>query len=189
MVCLSNLRGLGNAVLEFAANNQGKILPRKLPDNLRALEPGVNSYWIRRLYQEGYLDDGPVNTTHPLPKSYYCPSLVPDGPLEVTSSHTYGMRAWRGTKITLDYYLPMNIVDHPSRFFLLADSISGRTQWYTIQLGDGQSNAVHSRHNGRANTFFLDGHVEAAGKEYFESLIVQEPEFTYRPFTVVPEHP
>lgn len=188
--CTSNIRQLGMAILEFAGNNNGRIMPRKLSAALQEQEPHVHAYWNRRLYNEGYIQ-GPVNNA-PLNQIMFCPSLQPEGHPEV-ANQGYGMRAWRGTAVTLDSYLPINTIPNPSRFFILADSVTMQagvqTQWYTIQLGDGQGNRVHLRHNHKANAFFADGHVEAMGEDYFHSLVEIEPEFTYRAILAVNELP
>lgn len=186
--CVSNMRQLGMAILEFTVNNNGNIMPRKLSAELEAKEPHVHAYWNRRLHREGYID-GPVNNA-PLNPILFCPSLLPEGHPEV-ANQGYGMRAWRGTAVTLDSYLPINKIPNPSRFFILADSVTMQagvqTQWYTIQLGEGQSNRVHLRHDNKANTFFADGHVKAMEENYFHSLVETEPEFTYRAILAVKE--
>lgn len=186
-LCMSNIRQTGMAILEFAGNNNGKILPRKLSDALKAQEPGVQQYWLRRLHSEGYIE-GPVNNA-PLNQIMFCPALLTAGRPPEIHTQIYGMRAWRGTLVTLDSYLPINSIPHPSRFFILADSVKMEggvpAQWYTIQLGEGQGNRVHLRHNNKANAFFADGHVEAMEGDYFHSLVNTEPEFTYRDILAV----
>lgn len=185
--CVVNLKQMGSAVLRFVADNQGRIPPSKLADDVRAKEtasPKPNAYWVVRLYHEGYIP-GPLEDGTPLNSSVFCPSFTPGGPPD-QRHHTYGLRDWRGTKIQTGEYLRISQIEAPSRFFLLADSIqvSSQSQWYAIQ-SEGGNNGAHLRHNGRANTFFADGHIEAMDAEYFQTLPVNQPEFSRRPYKVV----
>ncbi len=188
--CLNNLKQVGGALLRFATDHQGRLLPSKLSDEVREREtatPKPIAYWDRRLYNEGYLP-GPMEDDARLHPTLFCPSLTPNGP-PAKLHESYGLRDWRGTKIKNGEYIRLVNIPNPSRFFLLADSISisSGEQWYTIQ-SEGGNNGVHLRHYGKANTFFADGHVEPMNAEYFNALALTEPEFTRNPFKVIDVH-
>lgn len=109
---------------------------------------------------------------------FYCPSSVKPQ----DSSQGYGMRQWgshvASVRIPEDAELPLALIEHPSKFFLVADSAKqdagGLIQWYTIQQGS-QNNGVYLAHNHRANAVFADGHAEAADRSYFEAHHLLEP--------------
>ncbi len=160
--CLSNLRSLGAVVLTHASDHNATLLSRKT----------MELNWTRVLIQGGYL-----------PSSARKNGLLacPAGPKSEENTECYGMRSWGSHEarmlVKADDPLPLRFIQEPSRFFLIADSISysgGKTQWYTIQK-KGKSNAAHLRHQGKAHAVFADGHVAAADRDYFETGHFSEP--------------
>lgn len=186
-VCRSNLRTTGMAHLEFAMDHRGLMFPRDIHNDYMidfGETPPQRSNWVRWLHRRGYLP-GRFEEPNKL-KTLFCPLNFPSGEREAT--HSYGLRAWNGTRATLDRGLQMSLVEAPARFFTLVDSIhfTSGVQWYTVQQSVG-SNAIHLRHGGMANTYYLDGSVKATEAHYFQSLPEVEPEFTARPFRVMDE--
>lgn len=180
--CMANLRQIGGALASYAADNNGKILPRSASD-VPVSEP---QGWPRRLHSQGYIDN---------PEVFYCPSFFPRNSREATkpisgdASQTYGMRAWAlpGVRLSnvgggMNYHKSVSAVSSPSSFFIVADSVWTSSDWnsqgYGITPGNS-SQRVHLRHQKRANTLFLDGHVEAKPAEYFETLHLPEHQKEY----------
>ncbi len=177
-VCRSHLRQTGMAHLEFAADHNGLLFPRNIRDEYMSdygVTPPARSNWVRWLHRHGYL---PGRFEAPnKERTLFCPVSFPSGELE--AGHSYGLRSWRGPRVDRDRGLQISRVPAPSRFFMLVDSIhfGGGVQWYTVQQHVG-SNAIHLRHGGSANTYFLDGSVRATEEDYFLRLPMEEPEFT-----------
>ena len=191
-VCRSNLRQTTMAHLEYAYDNRDRLFPRDIRDEFMSdygVTPPARSNWVRWLHRRGYL---PGRFEAPnKERTLFCPVSFPSG--EEEASHSYGLRGWGGrppgygTLVDRDRGLFISLVDHPSRFFMLTDSIHfvSLIQWYTVNFTG--SNAVHLRHDGRANTSYLDGSVRATEAQYFLDLPDNEPEFTPRPFRVADE--
>lgn len=165
--CLSNLRACGSAMLVYAVENDG-FLPLAFGGNATNLEskpelastPQYGLTWMRYLQREGYLSDYSVAA---------CPSVSPYRYSYVAgqTQHAYGMRRTTSTAFTP---VRLSLVERPSSFVLLADSInwpggsipeSFTFQWYFIDHPGAGRNRMHTRHNGRAHIFFLDGSQRA----------------------------
>lgn len=177
--CLSNLRQTGAGILLFAADHRGMITARTHAAEFRSDGTATYSHWYRRLGRGGYVDKSNQHGDSPV---FYCPLYPPaaptddsvDDPLNVM--HRYGMRNWTppGSGIALNddtRLLPLNLIESPADFFLVADSARTtlEVQGYSIPQGSSEWR-IHLRHGGRANAVFADGHVEAKGREYFETL-------------------
>src|SRR5947208_11093893 len=71
--------------------------------------------------------------------------------------------------------LKKSAVERPVDYLHVADTTSqgrngiGAQQFYFFAVVDHEKQ-VHARHNNHANGFFLDGHVEACGRQRLESL-------------------
>lgn len=175
--CVSNLRRLGAAVLVYAADHNGFILPRFYVNNADpAYKPdNANDCWNAHLIGRGYLA---------VSDAFYCPSYAPfnsraEGVNDLSKGmgQCYGMRDWRTKNGGIDEYnLPkkLNAIETPSDFFLLGDSYwkSWGTQGYSIVPGASDKNSfVHFRHtNGTANLFFADGSVRSIARSYITEI-------------------
>lgn len=169
--CIANLRSIGGALQAYVAENNGYIMPRALTN-----ASGADRYWHARLLNQGYLTD---------PSVLYCPSFTPNTyqnaknfpqyDVYKATGQTYGMRLWVAAGrswSTTELAQPMQSIQSPSRFFLVADSYwdAWQAQGYSIAPGDNGQRA-HLRHNKLANALFADGHVEAMGGNYFTNEI------------------
>ena len=82
-----------------------------------------------------------------------------------------------GDEVYKKVHKPVAAITNHGSFFLLADSYWSASNWksqgYAIgasRIPNTSANRIHVRHSGKANTFFLDGHIEAKPAEYFEKL-------------------
>lgn len=183
--CINNLRQLGIALHLFASDNNGKIPPRLLGNNRDKNTPplpkpksGTPKSWTSRLIAGGYVSD---------PDIFYCPSFFPRNNKEAIKKadsgeacQAYGMRIWRPADDPLvsEEDRPIRIIENHSEFFILADSLwtsdGWKSQGYGIAAAKTPSGQfVHLRHQGKANTLFLDGHVEAKDQSFFD--IINKP--------------
>ena len=175
--CISNLRHLGIAETLYRQDHEGIIL-------------GYNQSgsWSEALWNGGYL---PSNKF----ESLLCPSQPPSvanitkypGP----QYHIYGIRHWNipttpasigiNDAVAGTYAIRSLCVVSPSNFMLFADTVcitSGSSsyglQHWVFQFNKAAEGAIHLRHNGRANIYFLDGHCEAADQARIREAGIKE---------------
>ncbi len=186
--CVSNLRSVGSLVLAFVSDHNGMI-PPPYADDLSPEQAKVEGKgWVRRLYNKGYITESDLPT-------FLCPSFKPKSVQEVVyngirqdAGQSYGMRYWTvpsapdGNSANTRTHKPVSLITKPASFFLIADSYWAASNWksqgYAISAArnpNTSSNRVHVRHSGKANAFFLDGHVEAKDRDYFLRL-TEDPE-------------
>jgi len=157
--CLNNLKQCGTATLLYAHDNEGRVL-------LDAFPPGSNT-WATILY---------TNADLQTPEIFVCPSYKP-----FTFDNwvtTYGVRRDAPTNATAGLLKQILLVDEirsPSDYLHIADTTSQGQNGYTarqyfIFYAAGPLKQVHARHNGRANGWYLDGHVEAAARQRLDEL-------------------
>lgn len=177
MQCVSRMRGVGAALSNFVADNEGKIPTRTVQQpSVAVTPPEPLRYWTSRLIRGGYLDNR---------DSLYCPAWFPyrdalaTKTLEDDGGQTFGLRVW--VPAGMDWNMrwkdqPLASIESPSNFFLLADSVwltwthNGKpTQGYGFNPSDGsaQNQKIHLRHFKRANTLFADFHIESKPATYF----------------------
>lgn len=174
--CLSNLRNLGGVIGSYSADNNGRIPTRNLGLYRETGKPAsTERAWPSRMLNLGYTDN---------PEIFYCPSFFPRNNAEARRNiragacETYGMRMWvppgaGSSDPSREEEKPMALIDNPSDFFLVADSVwlaeGWKCQGYGLIAGAAEQ-LIHLRHNGLANALFVDGHVEAKPRSYFENL-------------------
>jgi general secretion pathway protein G len=161
--CVSTLRSTGNAMLSWIMENN---------DTLSTFKHGQKTIglWTRELRDLGYYGPGS--------ESLVCPAWAPDPVTEFHDWHTYGLnffdpraamdnpqRDGSGSGNFNRYTMRFGIPEiNPSRYLLLSDSYrsSNEKQIFRLQAADPDPmGGIHLRHNGKANVFFLDGHIEA----------------------------
>jgi prepilin-type N-terminal cleavage/methylation domain-containing protein/prepilin-type processing-associated H-X9-DG protein len=163
--CINNLKQLGLATLMYADEFENKVQFEPLiasPDNTWGVILSTNT------------DLRSLNT-------FVCPSYKP---FEwVNWENIYGIRrpptnalgAIRlGPVVVKWILLNVEAVESPSDYLHLADTTSKGIFWTARQYhafkSDDDPGRVHTRHNGRANGFFLDGHAEGSDRRRLDSL-------------------
>jgi prepilin-type N-terminal cleavage/methylation domain-containing protein/prepilin-type processing-associated H-X9-DG protein len=156
--CLNNLKQLGLATLIYAQDHQNAV-------QIDApLEPGVT--WASILSTNQNL--------RPL-DIFLCPTYAPR---HFTNWFTtYGVRQDPPPEnVGGDFgeILQVDTISKPVDYLHLADTTSrgrqgiGAEQYYYFRVdSEGE---VHARHNQRADGLFIDGHVEACGRQRLEGL-------------------
>lgn len=182
--CLSNLRQIGTGLMLYANDHHGLITGRAYADEYKSDgTTATYTHWYRKLGRGGYVDKSNAYGDSPV---FYCPSYTPNAPTDpevddpINIYYRYGMRNWVPNEAgwTLNdekRLLPLNAIENPADFFLVADSIliSQGMQAYSIPQGSTDW-AIHLRHNGNANTVFADGHVASMGRDYFANLHLRQ---------------
>jgi prepilin-type processing-associated H-X9-DG protein/prepilin-type N-terminal cleavage/methylation domain-containing protein len=161
-VCLSNLKQVGLAAYSYSLDNEDLFVVRiSLPGN------SYDNWWANVMYENDYLPiDRAVMT---------CPSLpvADDWETNDYKSRTYGIARDKGGFKRDGYvidgdwrYVNSPLVESPSDFYFYADSaheVGGALEqpivyyWHSSKYDQN----IHTRHNGAANVWFLDGHAQA----------------------------
>jgi prepilin-type N-terminal cleavage/methylation domain-containing protein/prepilin-type processing-associated H-X9-DG protein len=159
--CISNLRQCGLGVSLYLNDNAGRML-------LDGVPTGSNT-WATMLYSNRYQESL---------VTFLCPSYRPwDFESFVL---TYGVRLDPPTNYTARVGLVLRelVVDQiesPADYLHLADTTSQAQNGWTARQFYGFKAAgplpqVHTRHAGRANGYFIDGHVEGANQNRLDTL-------------------
>ncbi len=168
--CCNNLKQLGLTTINYTTDFDGMTTA--------AYDSSVPSVWYKVLRDGDYLPED-------LPRDLLaCPSY---SRTSVLSGRYYGMRA---SNNNYNCYYKLNRGDvtyirdttsyatgySPSRFLLFADSRredSNQVQWYSITDKWAPSRTVydvHTRHRGKANAVFADGHADdPSRKEVYDA--------------------
>lgn len=144
IACVNNLKQIGLATMLYSNDNEGW-----LPES-----SGDGAYWYngnrpnaigRYLKYETYWP--------PYPGIAYCPAEMtrPEGQSQKAISYAMNY-------ITLGSYDRVDSLSQPSKVVFLIDSLPNQT---TIRGVVDNLERLSYRHNGKANAWFLDGHVES----------------------------
>ena len=163
--CINNLKQLGIATLMYANEFEGKI-------QFAPLTATPNTSWGLILA---------TNTDLTASNTFLCPSYKPfewvrwENIYGVQEPPTNVLAAIRiGPLFEKWILLNTEAVESPSDYLHLADTTSQGAvytamQYHYFKSGDDPGR-VHGRHTGKANGLFLDGHVEACGKQRMGEL-------------------
>lgn len=159
--CMNNLKQLGLATQIYADENEGFVLIDA------PLDPTMT--WGRVLSS---------NQNFGARDLFVCPVYEPK---RFTNwFQTYGVRQDPPREVTSGMFgnlLRVGQVERPLDYLHLSDTTSrgrqglGAHQFYFFRVASEEE--VHARHGRNANGFFLDGHVEAAGRNRLEGLGIQ----------------
>ena len=167
--CVGNLRSTGTAMINWINETDGILSTFRGGNQTTGL-------WTRVLRDHGYY--GPESESLICPSwdtghdwhdwatyglNFFDPNATQDNPSQTTGGNDFNRYTmnFNSTQIT------------PSRYILLGDTFRGSNGRQVFRIwSNGQNNngAVHLRHNGRANIFFLDGHIESVGPNDFYRL-------------------
>ncbi len=176
--CLHRLRSIGTILLDATREQQQPV---------RFWYNGsTGMMWNTMLVVKGY-------ATHDVLRQLSCPNIEYAAPNGSVSGRHYGVFAGdphgrletltEGGAVGNTYAL--NLRTHPqpgSALFLVDSATAAKAPSLRVFTGSDSTfprgssyaaGAVHLRHGGRANLFFLDGHVESAGEERLYQLGVR----------------
>ena len=173
--CVSNLRQLG-AALTTMINDDPTTLSVHYYNGV-----GGETTWSSLLVSKGYL------SWNEKQKIARCPSLAPTASTDDSNWYCYGLNEVKSFTANPDPTIPSDtkinfMTLNKSSVAILGDSVlrSGwgkACQFFTIGIGgSGRGGIVHCRHGGRANLFFLDGHVQAMSPADIRSLQTSNPD-------------
>lgn len=156
--CLNNLKQVGLAVLLYTEENQNRIQIASPLD--------IQFAWGGLLFSNQNVGSKSV---------FLCPSYPP---LEFTNwFRTYGVwsdppKAVRAGEF--DETVVVSAITSPVEYVHLADTTSrgrmglGAEQFHSFRIDSEKE--VHARHNGGADGWFMDGHVESMKRHRLETL-------------------
>lgn len=177
--CIANLRATGAMVQALIADSGNRLVTRAGGNGLAGYY-----FWTDRLWREGYLPEKYKAGTSPGKQALdllRCPSA----PANEGAWYwfTYGLNMYdprailerRGeNKDATIFELNVARIDNPASYVLLADSITAAGDTQHCRIGIGGTTAftegIELRHRGKANAYFLDGHVAALDREDAERL-------------------
>jgi len=180
VICINNLRQCGLAARLYIGECDGFLFQYHY-DNATA----VSTVWWQQMQRTGYLSTSNVVA---------CPSWPP---FQVSTNQWigYGIRrdipneywALSDTPVAIAYSIRTIKVRSPADFFVYGDSIGGRSDLGNLNLqgtiaevwGTWNGN-FHLRHAGKANLWFLDGHVEAAGAQRIVEAVLKDGNVTIK---------
>jgi prepilin-type processing-associated H-X9-DG protein len=168
--CVSRMQQVSMLLHGFLAENNGKI---KL---FRDGSDGGDKRWYNQLKNYGNLSPDAAQ------KAFGCASL---STTDVNDWFCFGFRTGGSPGIIMRdydgaprlYNLNFRNVEEPSRFWILADTItpgSGKQTFRIIPPGTFADGGIHLRHQKRANTLFADGHVESLDAAALAALGITE---------------
>lgn len=132
--------------------------------------------WNKYLYDNGYMK---------VKSAFLCPSHPPDRFMDNYWTWCYGFRDWRIANpyifaIGTIYFLRMHNINTPTTFYLHGDSSYPVDYSYTpaalhqshvlTPYANSTTGSVHTRHAGRANLSFIDGHVSSSNRKDLKNL-------------------
>ena len=186
--CANNVRQLGLAIQEFVSDNHVYPLDTN-PDFDKGKYPNHYDFWTIALEHEMGKESSSHEATYESQGILKCPSVIRPAnfPTSMTYTsygyNTYGMlgsvdtnslgigRQFGNSRISAPP-VPASDIASPSEMMALGDGFCGSDK--TISVGDGLlarskqmpvfyplTKEPFSRHHGRANVVFCDGHVES----------------------------
>jgi len=169
--CVSNLRQLGTALTTMIGDD---------PTNLSVhfYDGTSETTWSSLLVSKGYL------SWNEKQKITRCPSLATTAATDDSNWYCYGLNEVKtfteNPQLQRDQKINTMALAKSSSVAILADSVcrvGKAAQCFTIGIGgSGHGGIVHCRHGGKANLFFLDGHVQAMSPAEIRSLQTSNPD-------------
>lgn len=188
--CVNHLKTFGTGCLMYLNDNDDWIMPATMPWSKSTGSWSDEDYWTfhtgfqttaenecANRWLNPYIPRPPWSKTQTIGTTrskYYCPSKEPN------TKRTYAMNgnfeARVGTNLIMDAMQKIGRVKSPSKIIHITEGYT----WFFVYPhyalsgttdvgGDGREDrtAVAFRHNGAANTLYLDGHVGQIRKQGF----------------------
>jgi general secretion pathway protein G len=180
--CVSNMRQLGTALTSMIGDQAPNL-------SVHYYNGAKEPTWAYDLVDKGYLSSDTMKNVA------RCPSLAtPAKHIDNYMFFCYGLNRLAtltrtsdpaaNPPVQLDEKINTMTIASRSKAAILGDSVMkpgyqgfNAYQWLFFGFGnDGNGGIVHIRHSGRANLFFLDGHIEALTPAEIRSLQTSNPE-------------
>ena len=180
--CVSNMRQLGTALTSMIGDQAPNL-------SVHYYNGAKEPTWAYDLVDKGYLSSDTMKNVA------RCPSLAtPAKHIDNYMFFCYGLNRLAtltrtsdpaaNPPVQLDEKINTMTIASRSKAAILGDSVLkpgyqgfNAYQWLFFGFGnDGNGGIVHVRHSGRANLFFLDGHIEALTPAEIRSLQTSNPE-------------
>jgi prepilin-type processing-associated H-X9-DG protein len=160
--CVSNLRHVGNAFINYA-NDHDLRLPRR---TIAATPTSPASNWV--FLMTGFLDNGPdyigakvgpnlVTLSRKERFGYHSPLLCTQNSINAGSPQNGTATTYAMNNNCSELWLAQ--VQEPSRLALLLEGLPDGQSW-PVSLPEGSPRVGTKIHSNHGNVVFLDGHVE-----------------------------
>lgn len=161
--CLSNLRQIGQAALQWSGENQGYMVPCNQGADGAALWPSLLAPHLNTAFA--------LNNPGKQPAIYCCPSAASDFSDSEKNAYFVSYRAnIAGASQGANAYHPkyttlkLSVIGNPAAFPLIVDGAPRQPNnwrgWFGTSQGD--KTLLGFYHSEKANRVFLDGHVDSA---------------------------
>ena len=162
--CVSNLKQVGTATMMYVSDNDDMLF------QAYHTEPYSGGSSWQGLLVPTYLQNR---------MAMQCPSFMPVSDPAQIGSKTFGCRFYTGIPTPGasnpspwygNYPIKVSRIKSPSNYGHFADSIATnrKNQMYRLD-GEPNNNSVHTRHNNKANAWFIDGSASShSGRELYE---------------------
>ena len=174
--CVSNLHQLGLGIQNFVADNQA------YPSGIAGTNTSNPGSWMKQL-QCGGFDVSKPKTNFISEGVWHCPSAhwshFPTNAIPMsygynvygsvgtfTNNTTFGLMGHFISRSALFAPLKESEVAVPSDLMAIGDSFHGGVFFGRNDLAFGRNGRASSRHQGRVNVAFCDGHVESPTLEF-----------------------
>lgn len=162
--CSANIRHAGIALIGYAAE-QNNVL-----DVFAGGQNGEASMWGRLLYDNGMVDDKSIFRCEQgeatLPLTHGAWAWYTYGMNLITPPGAYVRYNSPDGRFERRYRVSLNAITNPSRHMLLFDSgMPSSSNIQSFRMEYSSKSGIKLRHEGKANVFFIDGHLRAMNRQ------------------------
>ena len=181
--CMSTLKQVGTACLQYSSDNSGYVMPQSLP-----APNSKTSGWVSEEYWSYYYNQGVYagrflgpymklkNYTYigSVSSPYHCPTFAAMDATIRGGSYGYAMNTAFFAKDHLTrsdrLFIKHARLKHPSSLLYITESNSERQVASTkVFAASSGYSAVHFRHNAAVNVLYVDGHANSQKRSTFST--------------------
>jgi len=162
--CRSNIRQFGQAVFMYIDDWDSAYPPNRNIDDFSSGQSAYNKWPSAILCDNGYIQGSEYALTLDIDRTgiLYCPSNNLESPNSAYPCQSYGFNVYWGEDYNKGFKASFKACRYPSTLMYMADGVGKRSIAMTTYPCSSTAECKYEvmfRHNRRANTLLLDGHV------------------------------